>query len=84
MEGLTAQTLESNGGLLFTTKKMLRQGVIRLATDERLRMTLGENLKRYLDREVSWEIVARQYNDAYRLARKATRSGKPVVIDSEF
>jgi predicted kinase len=47
-------------------------------------MTLGENLKRYLDREVSWEIVARQYNDAYRLARKATRSGKPVVIDSEF
>ncbi len=84
LEGLTAQTLESNGGLLFTNKKMLREQVIRLACSEELRMELGENLKRYLDEEVSWEIVARQYAEAYRLARKAKRTGKRVELPQEF
>lgn len=84
MEGLTAQTLESEGGLLFTTKEMLRKKVIRLATDERLRLELGENLKRYLDNVVSWEIVARQYSQAYELAREACRTGNPVTLDLEF
>ena len=84
VEGLTAQTLESEGGLLFATKEMLRRKVVMLATDERLRMELGENLKRYLDHVVCWEVVARQYNEAYRLARKAARSGRPVVLDLEF
>ena len=84
MEGLTAQTLESEGGLLFTTKEMLRRKVIKLATDEGLRLELGENLKRYLDQVVSWEVVARQYNQAYKLARKAARTGQPVVLNLEF
>jgi glycosyltransferase involved in cell wall biosynthesis len=84
MEGLTAQTLESEGGLLFTTKEMLRRKVIKLAVDENLRMELGENLKRYLDEVVSWELVAGQYNEAYKLAREACRSGKPVVLEAEF
>lgn len=84
MEGLTAQTLESDGGLLFTTKEMLRRKVISLATDEALRLELGENLKHYLDNVVSWEVVARQYNEAYRLARRAVLSGQPVVLDMEF
>jgi len=84
VEGLTAQTLESEGGLLFTTKEMLRRKVVKLATDERLRLELGENLKRYLDHVVCWEVVARQYNEAYKLARKAARSGRPVVLDLEF
>jgi len=84
MEGLTAQTLESNGGLLFTTKKMLRRKVIELALDEKRRMELGENLKRYLDQVVSWEVVARQYNEAYQMARRAVRTGRPVVLDLEF
>ena len=84
MEGLTAQTLESEGGLLFTTKEMLRRKVIKLATDEELRLELGENLKRYLDHVVCWEVVARQYNEAYKLARKAARTGRPVVLDLEF
>ena len=84
MEGLTAQTLESEGGLLFTTKEMLRRKVIKLATDEGLRLELGENLKRYLDHVVCWEVVARQYNEAYKLARKAARTGQPVVLDLEF
>ena len=84
MEGLTAQTLESEGGLLFTTKEMLRQKVIKLASDERLRMELGENLKRYLDNVVSWEVVAGQYNEAYTLARKASQTGQPAVLDLEF
>ncbi len=84
MEGLTAQTLESEGGLLFTTKEMLRRQVIKLAEDEGLRLRLGDNLKRYLDHVVSWEIVARQYNEAYQLARASVRSGQPVVLDLEF
>ncbi|MCS7281038.1 MAG: hypothetical protein NZ583_05350 [Desulfobacterota bacterium] len=84
MEGLTAQTLESEGGLLFTTKEMLKKKVIRLATDENLRITLGENLKRYLENVVSWEIVARQYNEAYRLARRSCETKRPVVLDPEF
>ncbi|HML96469.1 MAG TPA: glycosyltransferase [Thermodesulfobacteriota bacterium] len=84
MEGLTAQTLESEGGLLFTTKEMLRQKVIKLATDEKLRVELGENLKRYLENVVCWEVVVRQYNETYKLARKASRTGQPVVLDLEF
>ncbi len=84
MEGLTAQTLISEGGLLFTTKKMLREKVIQLACDEQLRMRLGENLKRYLEEEVSWQVVARQYGKAYALARNAKRTGKPVVLEPEF
>jgi glycosyltransferase involved in cell wall biosynthesis len=84
MEGLTAQTLESEGGLLFTTKTMLEQQVIQLACDEQLRLELGENLKRYLDEVVSWDVIARQYLQAYELARESKRSGQPVVLDSEF
>jgi len=84
MEGLTAQTLESQGGFLFTTKEMLRAKVVRMATDEQLRLTLGENLKRYLDEVVSWERVAKQYFRAYELARESKRSGQPVILDSEF
>lgn len=84
MEGLTAQTLESGGGLLFTTKKMLKKNVIRLACDENLRMTLGENLKHYLDEVVSWKIIAEKYNQAYNLARNAKNSGNPVELEPEF
>ncbi|MCG6922392.1 MAG: glycosyltransferase [Acidobacteria bacterium] len=84
MEGLTAQTLESEGGLLFTTKEMLRRKVIRLARSERLRLELGDNLRRYLDTVVSWDIVAGQYDEAYALAREAVRSRKPVELPGEF
>jgi 1,2-diacylglycerol 3-alpha-glucosyltransferase len=76
MEGLTAQTLESGGGLLFTTKDMLKEQVIRLE--------LGEKLKLYLDKVVSWDVVSRQYNEAYELAREAKRSDQSVVFDLEF
>ena len=84
LEGLTAQTVESEGGLLFTTKEGLRKKVIRLACDESLRLTLGENLKRYLEEVVSWEVVARQYQEAYALARHAKQTGNPVVLPLEF
>jgi 1,2-diacylglycerol 3-alpha-glucosyltransferase len=84
MEGLTAQTLESEGGLLFTTKEMLKEKVIRLACDEELRLKLGENLKHYLDEVVSWEVVTRQYHKAYELARRSKRTGRPVALEPEF
>lgn len=84
MEGLTAQALESEGGLLFTTKEMLRRKVIRLACDEKLRLELGENVRRYLENVASWEIVARQYDEAYELARRANRTGKKAELAPEF
>ena len=62
----------------------LKPYAIRLACDEDLRMTLGENLKKYLDEVVSWEIIADKYNQAYHLARNAKISGKLVIIEPEF
>jgi len=84
MEGLTAQTLESGGGLMFTTKEMLKQHVIELACNEGARMRMGENLKRYLDEVVSWEVVAGQYSEAYDLARKSKKTAQPVALPLEF
>jgi len=84
LEGLTAQTLESGGGLLFTNKKMLRDQVVRLACDESLRMELGWKLKQYLDTVVSWEIIAAQYYEAYDLARTAAATGQKIVLPPEF
>ncbi|MBE7557449.1 hypothetical protein HS125_00285 [bacterium] len=84
MEALTAETIESEGGLLFTTKEGLRQKVVQLATDEKLRLKLGENLRRYLEEVVSWEVVVRHYLRAYELAREATRSGVKVELPPEF
>jgi len=84
MEGLTAQAIECKGGLLFTTKAMLREHVIQLACNEPLRMRLGENLKRYLDQVVAWEVVTRQYNEAYELARTAKKSGLKAELPVEF
>jgi 1,2-diacylglycerol 3-alpha-glucosyltransferase len=84
MEGLTAQTLESNGGLLFTNRQMLRRHVIELACNESARLRMGENLKRYLDEVVSWDIVAEQYSQAYELARESVKTGTPVSLPKEF
>jgi len=84
MEGLTAQTLENGGGMLFTTKDMLKHQVIELACNEPARMRMGENLKKYLDEVVSWDIVAEQYNEAYELARQATKTKQPVLLPLEF
>ena len=47
-------------------------------------MRLGENLKRYLDDVVSWEIVTTQYNAAYELARAATKAGEKPMLPEEF
>lgn len=84
LEGLTAQTLESGGGLLFTNKQMLRDAVVRLCCDESLRLELGWRLKQYLDKVVSWEVVAEQYYEAYGLARTAKATGRRVEILPEF
>jgi glycosyltransferase involved in cell wall biosynthesis len=84
MEGLTAQTIESDGGLLFTDKKTLKRAVMRLATDEKLRIHLGENLKEYLEKVVSWEVVADQYAQSYELANESIKTGQPVILPREF
>ncbi len=84
LEGLTAQTLESGGGLLFTNKEMLRENILRLATDEGLRWELGFKLYRYLMNVVSWEVVAGQYYQAYHAARAEVHDGVPIDIPPEF
>ena len=83
-EALTAQTLESQGGLLFSTREALKQQVIDLACNESLRMKLGTNLQQYLDNVVSWNVVVRRYDEAYELARSAKANGKAVSLPTEF
>ncbi|MCK4376589.1 MAG: hypothetical protein KAX19_14735 [Candidatus Brocadiae bacterium] len=84
LEGLTAQTLESGGGLLFTNRDMLRRQVVRLATDEGLRWELGHSLYRYLMDVVSWEVIARKYYEAYQAANAEVRGGVCIDIPPEF
>ncbi|MHB1347053.1 MAG: glycosyltransferase, partial [Candidatus Humimicrobiaceae bacterium] len=84
MEGLTAQTLESEGGLLFTSKKMLKEKVIKLAGSKELRLEFSNNLSKYLDEVVSWEVIARQYKYAYKLARLKKVKGIQVNLPPDF
>jgi glycosyltransferase involved in cell wall biosynthesis len=84
LEGLTAQALESRGGLLFTNAEMLRRQVLRLATNEGLRWELGHSLYRYLMDVVSWEVIAGRYYEAYRAANATVHDGVPIDIPPEF
>ena len=84
LEALTAQTLESEGGLLFTNKQMLKEKVIRLACDKDLRKQLSENLKKYLKEVVSWEIIAKKYKSAYKFARLKKIAGKEIDFPPDF
>ena len=84
LEGLTAMTVESEGGLLFTNRETLRRCILRLATQEDLRWRLGEKLKNYLRTKVNWDIVAKQYLNSYRLARYSKDSGMPIRFPMEF
>lgn len=84
MEGLSSQTVSSEGGLLFTDQSTLKRTIMRLATSEKTRWLLGENLKRYLDQVVSWEVVARQYYEAYEMANQAKAGKLTVDIPAEF
>ncbi|MFA4029926.1 MAG: hypothetical protein GDYSWBUE_001262 [Candidatus Fervidibacterota bacterium] len=78
LEGLTAQTVESEGGLMFTDRNSFIRKVIRLACDEGLRRMLGDNLKRYLEDVVSWEVCAHKYIAIYEDASRAVREGIEV------
>lgn len=84
LEGLTAQTLESEGGLLFTNKQMLKEKVIRLACSKELREVLSKNLKTYLNNVVSWEVIARKYKKAYKFARLEKIAGQKINFPPEF
>ncbi|NIM67362.1 MAG: hypothetical protein GTO55_04320 [Armatimonadetes bacterium] len=84
MEGLTAQALESGGGLLFSTKPMLREKVLRLACNEKARLKLGAKVEQYLEKVVSWRVVAQQYDEAYELAGHSNSIGKRVILPAEF
>lgn len=84
IEGLTSQTLESDGGLLFTNRESLKRSIILIATNERLRRRLGNHLKWYLENKVCWELVAKQYFDTYDKAIQVKKVGKDVNYPPEF
>ena len=84
MEGLTAQTIESEGGLLFTNKQMLKEKVIKLACDKILREQFSKNLRKYLDEVVSWEIVVKKYKDSYKLARLKKINSVNINLPPDF
>ncbi len=84
MEGLTSQTLECDGGMMFTNRKMLKEKVIRLACNERLRLEMGDKLQRYLDNVVAWDVVASQYSQAYTLAHDSNTNNHKVELPLEF
>ena len=84
MEGLTAQTLESEGGLLFTSKQMLKDKVIKLACNKNLRLEFSNNLNNYLNNVVSWEVIAKQYKYAYKLARLKKISSVEINLPPDF
>jgi hypothetical protein len=64
IEQLDLYVVHSEGGWLFTIKRMLKDKVIQLACDESLRLSLGATRKRYWEQVVSWEVVAQQYHHA--------------------
>ena len=84
VEGLTSQTVDNEGGLLFTTKDGLRRQAMRLAASESLRLRLGNNLKKYLETVVSWEVVTDQYLRAYHLAVSRRRANRAIYVRPEF
>jgi 1,2-diacylglycerol 3-alpha-glucosyltransferase len=72
LEGLTSQTVESEAGLLFSNQATLRRGLIRLMTNGELRAELGAHAADYLQKVVSWDVVAEHYLDAYAMAAAKT------------
>jgi len=80
LEGLTAQTVESHGGLLFTARDSLKNGLVDLAGSEKLRRKLGDNLKKYLDKKVDWNIIVKQYYKIHEKAIKARKQGREVYF----
>lgn len=84
MEGLSSQTVSSEGGLMFTDMDSLKRDIMRLATSEKTRWKLGENLKRYLDNVVSWDVVAGQYYQAYEMANEAKAGRLSIDIPAQF
>jgi 1,2-diacylglycerol 3-alpha-glucosyltransferase len=68
LEGLTAQTVESEAGLLFSNQATLRRGLLKLMTNADLREELHTHAANYLRDVVSWDVVAEQYLDSYAIA----------------
>ena len=50
----------------------------------KITMTKYNEMKKYLENVVSWTVVARQYNEAYELARNAVKTGKKSEFPQEF
>ena len=62
-EVLLGQCRRSNGGLYFAHYDEFREALEMLEGDAGLRRSLGENGRRYFDRNYTWDIVERKYLD---------------------
>ena len=63
---------------------MLKEKVIELACDKGLKAKLSKNLEKYLNKVVSWEVVAKKYKYAYKLARLKKIKSIEVDLPPDF
>jgi glycosyltransferase involved in cell wall biosynthesis len=63
---------------------MLKEKVIKLASSKDLRLEFSSNLEKYLNNVVSWEIIAKQYKQAYKLARLKKIKSIEVNLPPDF
>ena len=68
----------------YMAKQMLKEKVIRLASNEGLRVEFSQNLKKYLDEVVSWEVVVKKYKEAYKLARLKKIKSIDINLPHDF
>ena len=56
---------------------------MRLASDEGLRLELGDNLRRYLDTVVSWDVVTGQYEKVFPTDIYPVHLLKAILIEEK-
>jgi 1,2-diacylglycerol 3-alpha-glucosyltransferase len=56
---------ESGGGFCAENSKDYVDKIVKLLTDDKLRLRCSKNIKRYVNKELSWEIIAEKTLSAY-------------------
>jgi len=57
---------KSKGGLICETDEDYVKSIIRLITDTDLRQEFQRNIKKHVENQVSWELVAKEHIGVYR------------------
>ena len=56
----------SGGGLVASSDEEFADHLMRILTDDKLKMSLGRNIAKFVSEKVSWKIVADQHLNVYR------------------